>query len=272
MAVSHSKSTELELIRRAAGGDRLASGELIRAHQTGLYGYILRMCGRTDLAEDVVQEAFVRVLTNLDRFDPRFRFSTWLFTIGRRVLFNMMEKRRPASDSDHVADVCEAPEPVTTPHDRYIIMESVQRALMTLGEDQREVVVLFHQHDWPIWLIAKHLEIPEGTVKSHLHRGRAKLRLALAHEAEISGVPVSVIATAGGSAWAAKLDDPPASSPGSLPGSSHLAASSPVSNPVSESEFKPEPEVVVRKAVRETRAGTPSTFATIRSHKEAPRE
>lgn len=192
MPVSFSKSTELDLIRRAAGGDRLASGELIRAHQTSLYGYILRMCGRTDIAEDVVQEAFVRVLTNLDRFDPRFRFSTWLFTIGRRVFLNMLEKRRPSSDSGHVADTCAARDVRTVSdnrQDQAIWRDSVQKALGALGGDQREVVVLFHQHDWPIWLIAQHLAMPEGTVKSHLHRGRSKLREMLGNEAHLPGSP-----------------------------------------------------------------------------------
>lgn len=247
MPVSHSKSAELELIRRAAAGDRLASGELIRAHQTGLYGYILRMCGRNELAEDVVQEAFVRVLTNLDRFDPRFRFSTWLFTIGRRVLFNVLEKRRPASDSDYVAEQSAEVEETTTTHDRIIIKESVQRALMMLSDDQRETVVLFHQHDWPIWLIAKHLEIPEGTVKSHLHRGRAKLRAVLAREAELSGVSVVAIAEAGGSTWAAKLDE--------LPADQRVE---PVKTESTNCEIKDMPEVVVRPAVRDTRAGATS--------------
>ncbi|MFA6044110.1 MAG: RNA polymerase sigma factor [Phycisphaerales bacterium] len=203
MPVSLSKSTELDLIRRAAAGDRLASGELIRAHQTSLYGYILRMCGRTDVAEDVVQEAFVRVLTNLDRFDPRFRFSTWLFTIGRRVFLNMLEKRRPSSDSDHVADACAARDvrPVSDDRqDQLIWRDSVQKALMSLGNEQREVVVLFHQHDWPIWLIAQHLAMPEGTVKSHLHRGRSKLREMLGTAAELPGSPANK-AAANGPNW-----------------------------------------------------------------------
>ena len=55
---------------------------------------------------------------------------------------------------------------------------------MTLPEDQREVIVLFHQHEWPIWLIAEHLRIPEGTVKSHLHRGRIRLREAIENQAK----------------------------------------------------------------------------------------
>ena len=87
------------LVRKAAEGDRRAIEALIRAHQDSLYAFILRMSGRPETAEDIVQEAFVRVLRNLHRFDDRFRFSTWLFTIGKRLYMNAAQKLGPAYDS-----------------------------------------------------------------------------------------------------------------------------------------------------------------------------
>lgn len=180
MSKSSDQKREQKLIRDAAGGDREAAGELIKLHQTSVYAYILRMSGHRDLAEDIVQEAFVRVLTNLDRFDPKYRFSTWLFTIARRVFLNICEKRRPVSDSERVSQVSGRSCGVNTGWDEQDDHEHnrdrVQRALMVLSMEQREIIVLFHQHDWPIWLIAEHLGMPEGTVKSHLHRGRMRLR------------------------------------------------------------------------------------------------
>ncbi len=180
------RQRERELIRRAAAGDRDAAAETIRAFQPSVYAYILRLSGRPDVAEDIVQEAFVRVLANLDRFDERYRFSTWLFTIARRLYVNAMQKLRPAYDSDLVgawggSDAAPG-EPVERAEAREQARGSLQRALMVLPLAQREVVVLFHQMDWPIALIAKHLEMPEGTVKSHLHRGRRRLREALVAE------------------------------------------------------------------------------------------
>ncbi|MEO1130910.1 MAG: sigma factor, partial [Planctomycetota bacterium] len=71
------RAEEVRTIELATAGDRAAAEKLIRAHQASLYAYILRLSGRPDVAEDVVQDAFVRVLTNLHRFDPRYRFSTW---------------------------------------------------------------------------------------------------------------------------------------------------------------------------------------------------
>lgn len=177
------RGEELSLIRRAAAGDREAAGALIKAHQLSLYAYILRISGRRDRAEDVVQEAFVRVLTNLDRFDERFRFSTWLFTIARRVYLNMAEKKTPASSGDFMNDCAGhggAPGASIEHRDtNTACRDALQAALMDLPTDQREVLVLFHQHEWPIWQIAERLSIPEGTVKSHLYRGRLRLREAL---------------------------------------------------------------------------------------------
>lgn len=188
------KAEEQRLIRRAAAGDRDAAESCIRAHQRSLYAYLLRLSGRSDMAEDVCQEAFVRVLTNLDRFDPRFRFSTWLFTIARRLYLNYCEKRRPTPAADTVgawAGQGAAPDaPAEQGEDTTQARDALQRGLMALSLEQREVVVLFHQLDWPIWLIADHLQMPEGTVKSHLHRGRRRLREVLV---AMNAVPAHVL-------------------------------------------------------------------------------
>lgn len=177
------RAEEQSLIERAAEGDRAAAEAFIRAHQASLYAYLLRMSGRPEIAEDIVQEAFVRVLTNLDRFDARFRFSTWLFTIAKRLYMNSCQKHKPAYDSDMIgAWQGTAPQPADSTEDEEIganLRGTLQAALMTLPPEQREVVILFHQQDWPIWLIAQHMDMPEGTVKSHLHRGRKKMRRLL---------------------------------------------------------------------------------------------
>ena len=177
------RTEEQRLIRLAAAGDRDAAETFIRTHQKSLYMYILRLSGRPEVSEDVVQEAFVRVLTNLDRFNTRFRFSTWLFTIARRVYLNMCEKRRPASVSDMAGTwigTGRRPDAVVADQEMNgVARDELQSGLMSLSMEQREILVLFHQHDWPIWLIAEHMNMPEGTIKSHLHRGRRRLREVL---------------------------------------------------------------------------------------------
>lgn len=174
------KARELKLIKLAARGDLDAATELIRTHQGAVYSFIRRQCGRDDIAEDTTQEAFKRVLLNLDRFDPKYRFSTWLFTIARRIMLNIVAKMQPVYDSDRLCGAAVKDAPVGTKFEDDEVnrrdLDLLQRALMALSPQQREIVALHHQLEWPIWLVAAQLGIPEGTVKSHLSRGRIRLR------------------------------------------------------------------------------------------------
>lgn len=171
---------EVSLIERAAAGDRASAEGLIRAHQASLYAYILRLSGRPDVAEDIVQDAFVRVLTNLTRFDPRFRFSTWLFTIAKRLYVNANQKHRPMYDSEIVGawrgDEDEPSAPAIESESQENARRALDLGLAELSDEQRQIILLFHQQEWPICQIAQYMNMPEGTVKSHLHRGRRKMR------------------------------------------------------------------------------------------------
>lgn len=174
------RSEEVKLIHAAKDGDGNAIAALIRAHQEALYAFILRMSGRPELAEDVVQEAFVRVLKNLHRFDTRFRFSTWLFTIAKRLYVNLVQKHQPAYDTDGIGlreGTALSPGRQTENAETLDnVRDVLDVALADLSEQQREIILLFHQQNWPILEIAAHLDMPEGTVKSHLHRARKRLR------------------------------------------------------------------------------------------------
>lgn len=184
------RNEERRLIRLAAAGDREAAAAFVRVYQPPLRAYLLRLSGRPDMAEDVAQEAFVRALSNLDRFDDRFRFSTWLFTIAKRLYVNARQKHAPVFNSDAISfERSGDAGPQAGVASREVathVRDALQDALMELGEDQREIVVLFHQLDWPIAIIAEHMGMPEGTIKSHLHRSRQKLKKLLAAHARHS--------------------------------------------------------------------------------------
>ncbi|MEE2681011.1 MAG: RNA polymerase sigma factor [Planctomycetota bacterium] len=171
---------ELATIRRAKSGDVSAFTDLIEAHQQRLYRFLLRICGRPELAEDIVQDAFVRVLRNIDRFDERYRFSTWLFTIGRRLLINSLQKNRPRSESDWIesseSDSFEGVVDGSSREERLATAEILDDALDVLTPQQREVVVLYHHKDHSVHEISSLIGIPPGTVKSHLHRARRRMR------------------------------------------------------------------------------------------------
>ncbi|MSR40683.1 MAG: sigma-70 family RNA polymerase sigma factor [Phycisphaerales bacterium] len=181
-------AAERLLIRRAKAGDREAIADLIRAHHRPVEMFLLRLCGRPDLAEDLAQEAFMRVMRSLDRFDERFRFSTWLFTIAKRLLVNNLQKMKPTSDSDLVELRAAA---YSTPASENEAQEEARlgrgmldTALSALEEPQLEIVLLFHQQGWPVHRIAAQLKMPEGTIKSHLFRARRKMLGAIEAQQE----------------------------------------------------------------------------------------
>lgn len=185
-----SKAEEDRLIRRAQRGDGEAIEALIRAHQSALYGYLLRLCHRPEVAEDIAQEALVRVLRHLDRFDPRFRFSTWLFTIARRLWVNHSQKACATADSESAESWIDA-EP--RPEELLVAVERKARlrrvldvAVSCLSPIQQEIVTLFHHHAWTIEALSSHLSIPEGTIKSHLHRARKQMRQVIADDAQLA--------------------------------------------------------------------------------------
>jgi RNA polymerase sigma-70 factor, ECF subfamily len=174
------QSEEHRLIRGAIAGDRDATEALIRIHQASLYNYIYKLSAKHHLAEDVVQEAYLRALTNLEKFDPRFRFSTWLFTIARRVFLNTVQKLTPRSNAEFFEGLGD--EMISMGHEQRVRQQdsmALDRALQHLPFVQRNVLVLFYAHEATITSIAEQLGLPEGTVKSHLHRGRTTLRAVM---------------------------------------------------------------------------------------------
>ncbi len=173
---------ELRLIRRAKRGDRDAMATLVVAHRPGLCRYLSRLTREEALAEDIAQDAFVRVLRHLDRFDERFRFSTWIYTIGRRLWINHLEKRRPIPDTDRLdASVAETAGTldVEEAESRRLMRAMVDDAMGDLQPRQMEVVDLFYRRNLSVAEIATRLSLPVGTIKSHLFRGRSRMAKSL---------------------------------------------------------------------------------------------
>jgi RNA polymerase sigma-70 factor (ECF subfamily) len=203
------RDRELELVQGAVGGDPHATAELARSMQGPLYSYLLRMSRSSHVAEETTQEALYRAIKHIERFDSRWRFSTWVFTIARRLLSNAQQRKSPRIDSELVERAAPVA-PIWGVHgwtqergaesleqQRKQRMH-IDRAVGMLPESQQEVVVLFHQLDWSIGQISELTGLAEGTVKSQLHRARVTLRELL------SGLREEVVgrsdSTSGGSA------------------------------------------------------------------------
>ena len=173
------REEEQRLLRRARRGDAAAMERIVELFQGPLQAWLVRLSGDRELAQDLAQETFVRVLANLDRFDDRFRFSTWIYTIARRLWMNHLSKHRARPDSEHVESrqgggglpVAEA----AASEQRTRLRRLLDAAIGSLSGRQREMVLLFHQQGWGIGDIARQSNLPEGTVKSHLFRARRRM-------------------------------------------------------------------------------------------------
>ncbi len=175
-----SREREVQLIGRARVGDRIALRELVDLHKDRLFAFIWRMVRDHHEAEDICQDAFLKAFASLDTFSTEFRFSTWLFTIGYRVCLNRLRRKRPFSgDLDFSAMTSEDganPSATLESEEAGRVRTSVWTAVDRLSPPQRATVLLFYRNDFGCQEIARVLQLPLATVKSHLHRARARLR------------------------------------------------------------------------------------------------
>ncbi|MGB9110416.1 MAG: RNA polymerase sigma factor [Telluria sp.] len=185
-------TTDTELLRAMRGGAADAFAALYRRHQGPLYRYTLLRCGSSDTAADVVQEAFMGLLTERFRFDPlRGQLQAFLFGVARNLILKLEEGRRrhvalPVSDGAQDDDDAELEIPLDDdggPLARLLdseAAEQVRRALAHLAPHYRDVVILYEMHDLSYADIADICQVDIGTVRSRLSRGRAALAKRLA--------------------------------------------------------------------------------------------
>ncbi len=176
-----SERTDDELVAAAQAGDAAAMDQLLRRHYGRVHAVCRRIAGGTRDADDAAQEAMIRVVRNLDRFDGRSAFTTWIYRIATNTALDELRKRkrRPQlhvvdGDGDRgprdVADDL-AHRRVDAVADRI----TIDAALAELPEDFRVVVVMRDVGDLDYGEIAAELDIPVGTVKSRIARGRRML-------------------------------------------------------------------------------------------------
>ena len=180
-------SGEVEgIVRRCLAGDERAYRELVERYQPRVYSLALRMVRRVEDAEDVTQEAFIRVFRALDRYDLSRPFGAWLMTITSRLCIDHIRRRKfgavslthrePGSDEEYSIDVRD---PGLGPEERVARAEEERRSaelINSLPPHYRIVVLLRHQQELSYEEIAEALSLPLGTVKARIHRARALLK------------------------------------------------------------------------------------------------
>ena len=178
------------LVDETLAGDRDAFGALVLRHQRGLVNYIFRLVGSRDVASDLSQEVFLKVFVSLDSFDPRYRFTTWLYRVGSNRAIDHLRRRQPRTLSLSEPCSCDdAPAAPSiagndpSPDDilRGRELESrISEAIAALPTGYRQLILLRHRQNCRYDEIARITRLPLGTVKNRIFRAREILRERLA--------------------------------------------------------------------------------------------
>ena len=172
---------DAHLIDEALAGKSTAFGELVSRYQDRLYNTIVHVTGSSDDAYDVVQEAFVQAYVKLETFHRESAFFTWLYRIAFNAAISRRRREKPVQSVDQAREAS-GEEPVSRDSgpagrlERQERVSQVQRALATLSEEHRSVLVLREMDGCDYETIAEMLDLPVGTVRSRLHRARMQLR------------------------------------------------------------------------------------------------
>lgn len=182
---------ELRFIERLRGRDERAFNELVQQYEQRVFRLVFRMLGRREEAEDMVQEVFVQVFKAIETFRGDSKLSTWIYRIAVNLCKNRTKylSRRRSDAQDELEPVAEwkslheghgvtvgetsRPDQVVQGYQLEVI---VKRGISQLEPDFREVLVLRDVEDLPYEEIVEITGLPEGTVKSRIHRARIMLK------------------------------------------------------------------------------------------------
>lgn len=168
--------SEAALVGRAGRGDRMAFAELVRRHQAKVRALLLRLSGDRSLSDDLAQEVFMRAYRGLVGFEGRSSFGTWLYRISYNVYLNHRARSKSfaALPEDYDARAAAPEDALSAP--RADLRRDLGAAIEVLPERYRAVIVLYYLQEVSYPEIAEILELPLGTVKTHLHRAKRLLR------------------------------------------------------------------------------------------------
>lgn len=179
------KHSETELVKRILAGEKQLFSQLIDQYQKSVYNLAYRSTGNREDALDLAQETFLRAFKGLRSYDPERPFAPWLFRIATNLCIDQAKKRRLQTVSltvqDEMGQEMErvVADPTEEPGARVVAKEQeveLMRALQQLPEKFRTPLILRHIHHYTYEEIGEVMEIPPGTVKTWIYRGRSQLK------------------------------------------------------------------------------------------------
>jgi RNA polymerase sigma-70 factor (ECF subfamily) len=192
---------DADLVEAWQAGDESAFAKLVRLHERRVFGLVMRMLGDRQEAEDVAQEAFLSLHRHGHRFRREARFSTFVYRVAANAALNRrrsLGRKRAREEAlsrrqDAGFDLPSTPRDPEDATSGGQIQAQVQEALLQLSDDLRAAIVLYDIEGQSYGDIAKALQIPEGTVKSRIHRARNALRELLRPLARATGESGGVV-------------------------------------------------------------------------------
>jgi RNA polymerase sigma-70 factor (ECF subfamily) len=170
------------ILRKAQRGDERAFSIIVRAYETPVFNYVLRLVGDRSLAEDLTQEVFLRVFQGLPKFSLRCKFTTWLFQVTKnRVLDELRASERRPRHLVALDDIAPL-EVMDAPIERGETVDALWRAIDGLSTDLKMALLLRDVAGLSYTEIADALEVTLATVKWRIYKGREDVALALARE------------------------------------------------------------------------------------------
>jgi RNA polymerase sigma-70 factor (ECF subfamily) len=184
-----SNASDREVVETALAGREDAYRELLRRYERPVFALIYRMVRDRELAEDLAQDTFVKVLNALDTYRPEYKFSSWIFKIANNAAIDHLRRRQLDTLSLEGAPGARTQEQVEatqiqlaargqTPLEMVEARElgsAIEQAIGTLRPEYRSCIILRHIEGRPYEEIAEILDLPLGTVKTYIHRARAEL-------------------------------------------------------------------------------------------------
>ena len=180
-------TSDAELVRLALAGSQEAFRTLVSRYTSAAVNVAARLVRDRALAEDIAQEAFVRAFARLKTYDQERKFSSWFFQVLHNVSVDHLRRRRLETVSLDTLQADGYPGPPTDPAaspeaaaGRTALGSALTTALLRIRLAYREPLILKYQQGLGVEEIAEILDLPEGTVKTYLHRGRKELAGILA--------------------------------------------------------------------------------------------
>jgi RNA polymerase sigma-70 factor (ECF subfamily) len=170
------------VLRDAQRGNEQAFSAIVRAYQTPVYNYVLRLTGDRSLAEDLTQDVFLRVYQGLPRFSLRCKFTTWLFQVTKNRVLDELRARERRPQSVINLDDLPTLEALDPPIEEGETIDALWRAVHELNPDLKMALLLRDIVGLPYNEIADSLEITLSTVKWRIFKAREQVQLALARE------------------------------------------------------------------------------------------